>query len=462
MRYFHESLNHASEELMIRVVEHKLIEDLPDVLTTKLIHKHFPVCDACPHSNLARRPIFSNPIDRQIEVGEEWELDIKGAITDNKGKVCPTFSGNKYWLICRCIRSRMRFGFLLPNHGYLLRYIKQLVLLCKHKHRTIKTILIDDEFYTDEINEYFLNNHITRRACIPHEHATLPNIERDNRTVMEAIIKALQTKSHLEFKYWGMAFHDVLSKMNIFSTTDNPSESPFFLWYGFKYNLIDNPCIPFGSVVMAHLPLKDQTALSGRCIRTYYIGIAPDHKGGILLYNPKTKRTIVRRTFKIMGPTDQSTSKIKIEASLDDDQEEDIDYKHPYGADLYLDHDPIDHEYTRHIPQVNNQILDEDEFYVEKIINHKGKGNKMKFFVKWLHYDDEHNSWISWNDTKDLAALDTYLLNNPDINVPVSNVGLSCSKFKVEDVPTLVGNEDNDNVDSKDEILIEINNILHD
>ena len=35
---------------------------------------------------------------------------------------------------------------------------------------------------------------------------------------------------------------------------------------------------------------------------------------------------------------------------------------------------------------------------------------------------------MSWDETKDLAALDTYLINNPDITVPVSNIGLSCLK----------------------------------
>ena len=52
----------------------------------------------------------------------------------------------------------------------------------------------------------------------------------------------------------------------------------------------------------------------------------------------------------------------------------------------------------------------------------------MKFFVKWLDYDDSKNSWISW--VKDLAALDTYLLNNPDIVV-----SLQANKVKVQSKP---------------------------
>ena len=77
----------------------------------------------------------------------------------------------------------------------------------------------------------------------------------------------------------------------------------------------------------AYIPLDDQTALGGRSIRTFYVGFAQGHKGGILLYNPKTKRTIVRRSFKIMGPIDQSNSNIILECleHKDDDQETILD-----------------------------------------------------------------------------------------------------------------------------------------
>ena len=54
---------------------------------------------------------------------------------------------------------------------------------------------------------------------------------------------------------------------------------------------------------MAHCPLDLQTGLSGRSFITYSVGCAPGYKGGILLFNPTTKRYIVRRTFKVMGPT---------------------------------------------------------------------------------------------------------------------------------------------------------------
>jgi len=67
-------------------------------------------------------------------------------------------------------------------------------------------------------------------------------------------------------------------------------------------------------------------------------------------------------------------------------------------------------------------VLEPDHFVVEKIINHKGyytRPSTMQLYVKWLGWDDNENSWIKWQDNQDLAALDTYLTDNPDIKVPI-------------------------------------------
>ena len=505
VRYFHEALNHASEEIMIRIVEHELIEGLPQVLTPQLIRKHFPRCDACPIGNLARRPIISNPIVRDIKIGEEWQVDMKGPWTDDKGKICPTFSGNRLSILCHDMKSKMRVGFLSQNKGYLLRYIKHLRLITIQRRRVMKTLRIDEDFLTEEITDWCRSNKIDILPCIPHEHATLPDVERDNRTIQEAVVKVLYAKPHLSFKYCGMALMDIITKWNIFPSIGTPNVSPYELWFGYKYNLNHNPIVPFGSVVYAHIPLDDQTAMSGRSIRTFHVGFAQGHKGGILLFNPVTKRTIVRRSFKIMGPIDQPESNIILEcldhkgdseiildpidtvilnkeiiddiskvsktsplsknkptrkvkfipsevednvipeliSDIDSDDEdmpelpvencddEDDSILHNnifsnkkdihFGNDTVLDHDPLVAPYVRNIPIIDeSKRLDNDEFYVDRIINHKGRGNKMEFWVKWVGQDDDYNSWIKWTEAKDLAAMDSYLTNNPEVQVPVT------------------------------------------
>ena len=69
-------------------------------------------------------------------------------------------------------------------------------------------------------------------------------------------------------------------------------------------SLKTTPILPFGTRVLAHLPLKLQTALSGRAFDAIYVGRAPGVKGAIKLFNPSSKRIILRRTFKVLGPSD--------------------------------------------------------------------------------------------------------------------------------------------------------------
>ena len=55
--------------------------------------QYFPQCNDCPTGNLTKRPFLSVSDDRTLEIGEEVECDIKGPVTDEKGKMCLSFSG---------------------------------------------------------------------------------------------------------------------------------------------------------------------------------------------------------------------------------------------------------------------------------------------------------------------------------------------------------------------------------
>ena len=55
------------------------------------------------------------------------------------------------------------------------------------------------------------------------------------------------------------------------------------------------------------------------------------------------------------------------------------------------------------------------EYFVEKVLNHSGDKKKpttMSFHVKWLNYDDSHNTWGPWKNLWLCDALHVYLRNN--------------------------------------------------
>ena len=78
--------------------------------------------------------------------------------------------------------------------------------------------------------------------------------------------------------------------------------------------------ISFGSVVMAHVSLKQQDTHSDRSILNYAVGTALRHKGAkgcLILFNPLTKRDVIRRNHKILGPTVPSQTRPDYEIDED-------------------------------------------------------------------------------------------------------------------------------------------------
>ena len=59
--------------------------------------------------------------------------------------------------------------------------------------------------------------------------------------------------------------------------------------------------LPFGAMVMAHIPVSQQSVGSQRSNVTYCVGTSLLHKKGFKLYNPHTKKEIIRGTFKTIG-----------------------------------------------------------------------------------------------------------------------------------------------------------------
>lgn len=316
VEFFHHAWNHASPKKMIAVVKKKTFVGLPEALTAEAIRRHFPQCSACVHASLSRKPLPHESTSK-YEVGEAWEIDAKGPITDPDGKTAETFSGKTHVITAIDLRTRYIHSFLVKKLSHASKYIQKLINIVKHQKRTIKLIRCDDAFLTNDIKELCQKNQIELQGAVPYEHGQIGHIERLHRTINESIVKALYKKPHLSFKYWGMAWMDSVDKLNMLPNEELDGETPLYLWSGKRVDPNNTPLLPFGTVVQAHIPVKDQHALGGRTLEAFSVGIAAGHKGGILLFNPKTKRYIIRRTFKPMGSVAPVSPLYKIPVEYD-------------------------------------------------------------------------------------------------------------------------------------------------
>jgi hypothetical protein len=64
--------------------------------------------------------------------------------------------------------------------------------------------------------------------------------------------------------------------------------------------------------------------------------------------------------------------------------------------------------------------IDVDEFVVDHIVDHRENGRQHRhweFLVRWQGYEPGEDSWLPWNDVKDLAAMDTYSRAHPELHL---------------------------------------------
>ena len=99
--------------------------------------------------------------------------------------------------------TRYKLGSLIKTHSSLEIQLEELRIKVKSRDFTLKTIRIDNEFVTNEITTWaaLCSPAISLQPCIPHEHHSIGDIERFNRSLEDAVFKKLYGKPHLTVQY---------------------------------------------------------------------------------------------------------------------------------------------------------------------------------------------------------------------------------------------------------------------
>jgi hypothetical protein len=298
VRFFHESWNHASESQMCQIVQNQTFDNIPSLLTIDRIHKYFPNCAACAMGTLSQLPVptISTTSSSDSLLPNECKLHVDINVFDTK-----SFDGSKGALTILDDFSNHIWGYSLDNYNNLHDYLEEVRQEICNVQRKVKIIKLDNQFITKNFQKWARKNNITLEPCIPHEHHQIGKIERMHRTITDSIRKYIHSKPHLSPQYWSMCFHDVIMKLNLMPNSNLEGKSPREYIYNQRIDLNNYPILPFGTVVMAHIPLNEQTKLGPRAVKHYAVGTSLLHYQGIKLFNPETKRIIIRRTFKTIG-----------------------------------------------------------------------------------------------------------------------------------------------------------------
>ena len=236
---------------------------------------------------------------------------FKGKWTGPDGCPSPTFQQQLYSFTAVDYSSKFVFSRLCCNILSVTAHLEALRIFALESNRIIRYIRTDNKFITSSTTAWASSNKILFIPSIPHEHDTVRSVECVHRTLQEMVVKLLALKPHLSPSFWGLSYLHNVDILNIIPNATNVS--PFYSWYSRPFDLQKTPLLPFGSIVAAHRPLATQHALSGRSIESIFVGIAHDYAGGIILFNPTTKRSVVRHSFKYLDDNDPiSTSYVDL------------------------------------------------------------------------------------------------------------------------------------------------------
>jgi hypothetical protein len=185
------------------------------------------------------------------------------------------------------------------------RFVEAVVTMYQNNGHPIKLLNMDHQFNTIEVLAYLDSMHINYQFAPPHEHEYIGRIERNNRSTQDKLSCALAISSTKSEKLWLYALGDVINKLHVVPRQHLSWQTPYYKWFGTQYDFHKQPLLPFGCRVMAHVPTSNQSKLSDNSVLHYYIGTAFRTKEGIMLYNPKTKQLIIRRSYQTLHDNDQ-------------------------------------------------------------------------------------------------------------------------------------------------------------
>ena len=72
--------------------------------------------------------------------------------------------------------------------------------------------------------------------------------------------------------------------------------------------------------------------------------------------------------------------------------------------------------------QLECATWDDNSYVVESIIDHRHKDNRkakkyLEFPIHWKDFDSSEDSWLSYNECKDLQSLDDYGKVHPELKL---------------------------------------------
>ena len=133
-------------------------------------------------------------LQRRIEPGEEFQLDIKvWANTSKALKPRRAFGRYTGALTAVDLSTRYKIGKLIRTTSAIEEQLDALRIEIRGTGHTLKVLRLDNQFVTAPVKKWAAQcePYIELQPCIPHKHHSIGDIERFHRTLEDAVFKRM-------------------------------------------------------------------------------------------------------------------------------------------------------------------------------------------------------------------------------------------------------------------------------
>lgn len=233
LKLWHERLGHVSRSTIVQMKKVGAVEGLEQCSfpsDAKASDRKVINCESCCQAKLARQPIPLSHSDRASRVGQVMHADICGPIGT------ATLSGAKYILLVKDEFSNYRFIYLMKSRDEAYECLRKVVIQLKADTGRDLLCLVTDcgsEFTSNRTQTFLLNNKTLHRTSAPFTPQQNGFVERDNRTLMEAV-RAMLYHRRMPEKLWGEAAVTAVYTLNRVMNSNTKPKTPYELYFGRK------------------------------------------------------------------------------------------------------------------------------------------------------------------------------------------------------------------------------------
>ena len=255
----HEDLGHPSDSTVKNMIKNNVMKGLKTAEKSN--------CEPCLRGNLKDIPHKKKIANfNHLEAGNYWHMDIGGYDEVST-------SGNRYFLLAKCERTKFLKIYLMRNRSETTSAIKKLINQVKietgnnvcHIHSDAGT-----EFVSNNVKEILNENGITSTQATPGCPQQNGSAERS----MQSILKQLKINlnaANLSNKFWDEALNYSVFSFN--RQTSRGVVTPFEAYFKIKPNITDS--IAFGTYGYVKLDSKGLSKYDMNAVEARFLGYSP-------------------------------------------------------------------------------------------------------------------------------------------------------------------------------------------